>query len=160
MNERQLRQYIHAAIIGEFLQDPMWISKASEEDKQRLWNTSTRIIASLKEQFGFELDGTAMQVTHLPQRVLPEEHIVTFSEIEYPNLAYQEVAVDKFGNRGPGETKFAAEVETWLNDKAPGWSVEWDRGDWGEGWYIAHLRLPSSAHVQDFLAKWGKDPAC
>lgn len=32
MNERQLRQHIHSAIIGEFLQDRLWITKASEED--------------------------------------------------------------------------------------------------------------------------------
>jgi len=160
MNERQLRQHIHAAIIGQFLQDRLWIGKASEEDKQRLWNTSTAIIAALKEQFGFQLDGTAMQVTHHPARHIPEENIVTFSEIEYPKLAYQEVAVDKFGNRGPGETKFVAEVEAWLDEKAPGWDVKWDRGDWGEGYYIANLYLPSASHVKEFIARWGKDPAC
>jgi len=160
MNERELRQHIHAAIIGNFIQDRLWIGKATEEEKQRLWNTSTAIIAVLKDQFGFQLDGTCMKVTHLPERTIPEENIVTFTEIEYPHLAYEEVAIDAFGNRGPGPSRFVAEVEAWLDENAPGWSVRWDRGDWGDGYYIARLHLPTAGDVQRFIETWGKDPAC
>lgn len=98
-----------------------------------------------------------MKVRHRPAKYIPERNHVVFDEIEYRNMIrYDPSSKNEEGFTIYGDAHLSLEVEAWLNDQAPGWKVEFDRGDWGNGDAIVTISLPKKEQAEAFVKRFAK----
>lgn len=57
----------------------------------------------------------------------------------------------------PYQDELRDDLKAWLDAHAPGWTVEFDRGDWGEGPASVTISFPSEAAARAFHAAWNGD---
>lgn len=53
---------------------------------------------------------------------------------------------------------FRPDISTWLDENAPGWSAEFDRGDWGEGPAVVKINFASEDQATAFFEKFNAIP--
>jgi hypothetical protein len=100
-----------------------------------------------------------MRAEHTPVVVVPESNLVVWSEYDHPELQTQETVSLEFGGTYPGDDSFAPEVVAWLDENTPGWSVQWDRGDFGDGSLSVRLSMLSQDDAARFVGRWGGSAA-
>jgi hypothetical protein len=91
-----------------------------------------------------------MKVHIKPQRIIPAEYRVYF----YEDRDYTGYIVQP----QPYEDRLRPDIEEWLNTNAPGWSVNFDRGDWGEGPATVEICFSTEAQAQSFEAEFKNIP--
>lgn len=91
-----------------------------------------------------------MKVHIKPQRIIPAEYSIHF----YEDRDYKGYIVQS----QPYEDRLRPDIEAWLNSNAPGWSVSFDRGDWGEGPAQVEIRFSTEAQAKAFEAQFKNIP--
>lgn len=91
-----------------------------------------------------------MEVRVKPQKIIPASYTVRFDE----GGDYAGYIV----NPQPYEDRLRPDIEEWLDANAPGWSVSFDRGDWGEGPAWVKVKFETEAQARAFAAKFTNIP--
>jgi hypothetical protein len=87
-----------------------------------------------------------MKVHIKPQRIIPAEYSVHFHEDrDYKGYIVQPQ---------PYEDRLRPDIEAWLNTNAPGWDINFDRGDWGEGPAKVEICFETEAQARAFAAEF------
>jgi hypothetical protein len=124
-------------------------ARLDERGRQRMKRATDNIYDLLTAE-GFRPDATAMTHERFPAQHVVERNEITFWESEYPAL---------FIEPQPYDVTLAPHVIAWLDARAPGWSVTFDRGDFGEGTPKAVLNLPAQRQALAFMEEFGKRPS-
>jgi hypothetical protein len=90
-----------------------------------------------------------MKLTVKPEEVIvkPPIYKVEFHEgDEYPDYV----------GGGTWETMndLRPDINDWLNENAPGWKAEFDRGDWGEGVAFVSINFTAEDHAKAFVKQF------
>lgn len=119
---------------------------ASEEEQRRILATVKRI-EGIIEQIGVKPERSAMVAEHIPAVNVAENNTVFFTQGDYPHLLVepQPYAID-----------LHPRVRQFLDTTAPGWSVVYDRGDWGEGLAHVTVTVPFQRQCALFLDRFGE----
>ena len=87
-----------------------------------------------------------MKVNVKPQQIIPASYSVRFDEDrDYSGYVVQPQ---------PYEDRLRPDIELWLDENAPGWSVNFDRGDWGEGPATVEIRFETEVQTRAFAAEF------
>ena len=91
-----------------------------------------------------------MKVNIKPQKIIPASYSVRFDEDrDYAGYIVQPQ---------PYEDRLRPDIELWLDENAVGWSVRFDRGDWGEGPATVEIRFETEAQARAFAAEFKNIP--
>lgn len=95
-----------------------------------------------------------MKIIIKPEKVVvtPAVYRVKFYESrDYP---------DYVGGSGGYETmdQFRSDIKDWLDNNAPGWIANFDRGDWGEGPANITIDFTAEDHAHAFVEKFETIP--
>lgn len=123
-------------------------SRLDERGRERIKRAADSIYDILTAE-GLQPEPTVMTHERFPAQHVAERNEITFWQSEYPALIIEPQ---------PYDVKLAPEVVEWLDARAPGWSVTFDRGDWGEGTPKAILNLPALRQAIGFQEAFGKRP--
>ena len=91
-----------------------------------------------------------MKVKVKPQQIIPAKYSIYF----YEDRDYKGYIVQP----QPYEDRLRPDIEEWLNTNAPGWSVNFDRGDWGEGPAKVEIRFETEAQARAFAEAFTNIP--
>lgn len=91
-----------------------------------------------------------MEIKIKPQEIIPASYSVCFFESEeYSGYIVQPQ---------PYEDALRPDIKVWLDANAPGWSVNFDRGDWGEGPALVKINFETESQSRAFAAKFTNIP--
>jgi hypothetical protein len=91
-----------------------------------------------------------MEIKIKPQKIIPANYSVRFDEGgEYDGYIVQPQ---------PYEDRLRPDIEEWLNANALGWSVNFDRGDWGDGPAFVKIDFETEAQARAFAAEFTNIP--
>lgn len=149
MDKIQIKQHI-SANVQRALADRLEIVR-DEKLRERV-NKAVEAIYAIFEAHGIKPDETAMTLVHTGETGKTK---LKWTESDYPNLTFEETIFEG-GNPVCGNAKLRPEVVEWLNENCHyGWKVDFDRGDFGDGLIITHLKLPNLEVAKRFMTVWG-----
>jgi len=91
-----------------------------------------------------------MQLSIKPQIIIPAAYSVCFDEDrDYGGYIIQPQ---------PYEDTLSADVSAWLSANAPGYAVNFDRGDWGEGPAVVKINFETQAQAHAFHKEFNRIP--
>jgi hypothetical protein len=91
-----------------------------------------------------------MEIKIKPQKIIPASYSVRFDEDrDYAGYIVQPQ---------PYEDRLRPDIESWLDANAVGWSVNFDRGDWGEGPATVEVKFETEAQARAFAAEFTNIP--
>jgi hypothetical protein len=91
-----------------------------------------------------------MKTKIIPERIIPPSYTVSFYESrEYSDYVTEDQPYDK---------RLATHLIHWLDHFAPGWSVNFDCGDWGEGPAMVTISFQTEDQAYEFVKTFNKIP--
>jgi hypothetical protein len=95
-----------------------------------------------------------MKLTIKPEEVIvkPAVYKVKFNEgRDYPNFVGGDSGYETMND-------FRSDIKDWLDTNAPGWTANFDRGDWGEGPATVTIHFKAEDHARAFVEKYETIP--
>lgn len=91
-----------------------------------------------------------MEMRIKPQKIIPASYSVIFNEDrDYSGYVIQPQ---------PYEDALSADISAWLDGNAPGYTVSFDRGDWGDGPAVVKISFETQAHAHAFRQEFIRIP--
>lgn len=89
-----------------------------------------------------------MKLNLVPQQIIPARYEVVFKE---------DKQTEGFVDNSTREDKLRPDIQDWLDTHAPGHTLFFDRGDWGEGIAIVTITFLTQESAEKFHAAWNGD---
>jgi len=88
-----------------------------------------------------------MEAISVPEKITPSKNYISFWSTDYPD--YVET-IER-------QDRLAKKIYTWLNDNNKEWSVDFDRGNFGEGSLCVFIYFKTEEQMNNFVKEWKRN---